>query len=48
MVCGAEIKNFVLIKHIYQLTIHRLSAKMCTFVHSYRYYPRKRKGNYKS
>lgn len=47
MVCTAEFENFVLVKQIYQLTIHRLSAKMCTFVHSYRCYPRKHKGNYK-
>ena len=32
---AAEFENFFLVEQIYQLTIHRLSAKMCTFVHSY-------------
>ena len=30
---STKIKNFLLVKQIYQLSIHRLSAKMCTFVH---------------
>ena len=32
------IENFVLVKQIYQLTIHQLSAKTCAFVHSYPLY----------
>jgi len=31
----AEFENFLLVKQTNQLTIHRLSVKMCTFVHCY-------------
>lgn len=32
---AAEFEYFFLVEQVYQLTIHRLSAKMCTFVHGY-------------
>ena len=31
----ANLMNFTTIKQIYDLTIERLSAKMCTFTHGY-------------
>ena len=34
-VFAAHFNNFITVKRFYQLTIHRLSEKMCTFAHGY-------------
>ena len=42
----AELENFCLVEQIYQLSIYRLSYKMCTFVHGY-VFCEENKGNQK-
>ena len=34
---AAELRNFIFIKHLYYLTIDRLSGKMTIFAHGYNY-----------
>ncbi len=38
-----EFEYFILVEQSYYLSVHRLSDKMCTFVHRYFFYVQKQK-----